>query len=207
MCWLECSKIQTRKGTDLNTYHEYEEISDLKRSNTGVCNQEFVECRFENCEFDTLHVKNCKFIDCTFSGCRVINPVFEHCAMTGNDFLSCQLFGINWDSLSTGFVAPVEHFEDCQLKYNNFVNMNLPKFTFSGNDILESLFGDCDLSHSRFSACHLKRTEFYRCDLTGADFECADGYVVDISNCELKNAVFSFPEVVNLLRGLDLIIK
>ncbi len=189
------------------TYHEYEEISGLRLSSTVVCNQEFAECRFENCEFETLHVKNCKFIDCTFTECRVINPVFDYCTMTGNDFMSCRLFGINWGNLSAGFVAPVERLEDCQLKYNNFVNMNFPKFTFSGNDILESLFGDCNLSHSKFSACHLNRTEFFRCDLTGADFENAEGYTVDISNCKLKGAVFSFPEVVNLLNGLNIVIK
>lgn len=189
------------------TYHECEEISDLKLSNTVVCNQEFVDCRFKNCEFETLHVENCKFSDCTFAGCRVTNPVFDYCTMIGNDIISCHLLGINWENLSTGFVAPVDHLEGCKLKYNNFVNVNFQKFTFSGNDILESLFGDCNLSHSNFSSCHLNRTEFFRCDLTGANFENADGYTVDISNCKLKSAIFSFPEVVNLLNSFGIIIK
>ncbi len=189
------------------TYHEHETINGIKLNNTSFCNQEFVECRFENCEFENLHIKSCKFIDCIFTKCYVTNPVFDYCSMTSNDFIACRLFGVNWSNLSTGFVAPIEHLEECQLKFNNFVSVNFPKFNFSGNDILESLFGDCNLSRSRFSGCHLERTEFFRCDLTGASFEDADGYAVDISNCKLKGAAFSFPEVVNLLNGLGIIIK
>lgn len=119
----------------------------------------------------------------------------------------CRLFSIHWGSLSSGFVSPIEILEDCQIKYNNFVSANYPRFQFSGNDILESLFADCNLTRSCFSGCHLEKTEFFRCDLSGANFENADGYTVDISNCKLKGAVFSFPEVVNLLNGLGITIK
>ena len=196
-----------KEDADLISYHEHEKINDIQISNAAVCDQEFVECKFENCHFETLDIKNCKFIDCSFIKCVITNPTFDYCTMSGNDFLSCRLFGINWDHLSSGFVAPVEHLEDCQLKYNNFVNVHFSRFTFSGNDILDSLFGDCNLSHSKFSSCHLNRTEFFRCDLTGADFENAEGYKVDISNCKLKGAVFSFPEVINLLHDLPIIIK
>ncbi len=189
------------------TYHEHEVISGIKLSGTSFRWEEFAECRFEHCEFENLHMRNCKFTDCIFSKCCVTNPVFECCAMTGNDFMECRLFGINWSGLFTGFVAPIEHLEGCQLKYNSFVGVNFPKFTFSDNSILESLFADCSLSHSNFSRCHLERTEFFRCDLTGAAFQDADGYTVDISTCKLKGAVFSFPEVVNLLNGLGIIIK
>ena len=189
------------------TYHEYEVFSALKLSSKGIICHEFEECRFENCEFEAMHLNNCKFIDCAFVGCCVINPVFDYCTMTGNDFLSCRLFGINWENLTNGFVGPINHLEKCQLRYNNFVNLSFPKFVFSGNEILDSLFGDCNLSHSKFSSCHLSRTEFFRCDLTGANFENADGYAVDISNCKLKGAIFSYPEVVNLLHNCGIIIK
>lgn len=72
---------------------------------------------------------------------------------------------------------------------------------------MESLFTDCDLSHSQFCGCHLTRTEFFRCDLTEVSFVEAEGYLVDLATCKLKKAVFSFPEVVNLLNGLGIIIQ
>lgn len=189
------------------TYYEHEVIRDRNLSGTPLYSSEFVDCTFENCVFENLHIIDCKFIDCAFLKCRITNPTFEHCTMTGSDFTECRLFGVNWGGLASGFIAPIDHLQNCQLKFNNFVNNNYPKFLFSDNDITESLFADCNLSRSKFCRCHLTKTEFFRCDLTGATFENAESYVVDISTCKLKGAVFSFPEVVNLLGGLGIVIK
>lgn len=189
------------------TYHEDEVFYDEHLSHTCICGEEFVECRFEGCEFEELHIQNCRFIDCTFTKCCVANPVFEHCSMMGSRLIGCRLLSIHWESLASGFVTPIDSLEECQMKYNHFVGMNFPRFSFSGNDILDSLFADCNLSRSSFRGSRLEKTEFFRCDLTGANFEHADGYIVDISNCKLKGAVFSFPQVVSLLDGLGIKIK
>lgn len=191
----------------MEAYREYEVINDLNFSNTAFKNMEFVECKFENCEFENIHLYFCKFIDCIFINCRVINPVFDNCSMTGSDFTECRLFGVNWSGLSYGFVSPIEHMKACKIQYNDFISCNYPKFLFEGNEILESLFSDCNLSRSRFNRCRLNKTEFVRCDLTGASFENAEGYAVDITSCKLKGAVFTFPEVTNLLNGLGIVIK
>lgn len=191
----------------MKTYYEQQVIKDINLNSTTLSHSEFTECSFENCEIENIQVISCKFTDCTFSKCRIINPVFDNCSMTDSSFTDCCLFGINWNELSGGFLSPIEHLQNCQIKYNNFVGGIYPKFIFDDNDILESLFADCNLSHSRFCRCHLNRTEFFRCDLRGASFENAEGYIVDISTCKLKGAVFSFPEVTNLLSGLGIVIK
>lgn len=191
----------------MEQYHERETFTGLKLRDHTLRYEEFTECIFDNCDFDQLRLIGCKLIDCVFSKCSITNPVFDSCTVTSNDFIQCHLLGINWESLSAGFVSPLHRMESCQLKYNNFVGSSYPKFTFSGNDILESLFADCNLSRSQFTGCHLDQTEFFRCDLRGTSFDSADGYVIDLTNCKLKGAVFSFPEVVNLLNGLDIIIQ
>lgn len=191
----------------METYHEHQIIRDVHLQNTAVRYEEFADCTFENCEFDTVQAIGCKFVDCVFSGCKIANPVLEGCIMTGSDFVDCRLLGVNWSVLSSGFIAPIAHLQGCQIKYNHFVGSNYPKFQFTGNDLAESMFADCDLSHSCFRRCQLHKTEFFRCDLTGASFEGADGYVVDLATCKLKGAVFSFPEVVGLLDGLGIVIK
>lgn len=188
-------------------YHEQEVFRSKRLSEERVQNQEFVECRFEDCEFQNLHLHTCKFVDCVFVGTRVINPVFDHCTMTGSSFGDCRLLGVNWGALSAGFVAPIAGLDGCQLKYNNFVNFNFPQFSFAGNGIQDSMFADCNLLRSSFSGCQLERTEFFRCDLREANFEQADGYTVDLDTCKLKGAAFSFPQVVNLLSGLGIVIK
>ena len=189
------------------TYYEHEDFTDLKMENETISNLELEDCRFLSCELQSVRFHNCRFVDCTFSECLAENPVFDCCSMSGSIFTSCRLLGIDWETLSGGFVGPIERLENCLLKYNNFVNGEFPRFTFSGNEILDSLFGSCNLTRCDFSSCHLNKTEFFQCDLSGTDFTCADGYSVDISNCQLKGAVFSYPDVINLLNGLGIIIK
>lgn len=191
----------------MERYQEYQILQGITLCEATLRNMEFVECTFERCELDSVQFLHCQFTDCVFSQCKVTNPVFENCTMTGGSFEDCRLFGVNWSSLSSGFIAPIERLQGCQLKYNNFIGCDYPKFHFEENAITESLFGDCNLAKSRFCCCHLHKTEFFRCDLTGASFEGAEGYIVDISNCKLKGAVFSFPEVTNLLNGLGIVIK
>ena len=191
----------------MDHYQEHQVLRDFTISNDTLRNTEFTECTFENCEIENTELTDCTFTDCVFSKCRIIHPKFDGCTMISCDFIDCRLFGINWNELTSGFLAPIAHLQGCQLKYNNFVEVDYPRFSFEDNDILESLFADCSLSHSRFCRCHLNQTEFFRCDLTGASFENAQGYTVDIGTCKLKRAVFSFPEVTNLLSGLGIVIK
>ena len=191
----------------MENYHEHEVFRGISLRDTTLRHKEFIECQFENCEFENLQAVDCKFADCTFLKCRVTNPVLDCCSMTGGDFTECRLFGVDWRGLSAGFLAPIEHLKGCELKYNHFVGGNYPKFSFSDNTIRDSLFADCNFHHSEFRRCNLTKTEFYRCDLTGASFEDAEGYAVDISTCQMKGAVFSFPEVVNLLSGLEIVIR
>lgn len=191
----------------MGTCYEHQIIRDINLNKDRFENTEFVGCRFENCEIENAQIAFCKFTDCTFLKCRIINPTFHHCTMTSCEFIECRLFGLNWKEVDSGFVPPIAQLKKCQIKYNNFVECNYPKFLFEDNDILESLFADCNLMHSCFCRCHLHKTEFFRCDLRGSSFEEADGYIVDISTCKLKGAVFSFPEVTNLLSGLGIVIK
>ena len=86
------------------------------------------------------------------------------------------------------------------------MQMNFIKFNFSDNVIIESFFADCNLSESKLYKCKLDSTEFFKCNLSKADFREATGYIIDIKTNKFKGAKFSFPEVVNLLNGLEIII-
>lgn len=191
----------------MKKYYEKKAIKNLELNETTFDSIEFLECRFENCDIENSLFRYCKFTDCIFSKCRIINPIFDNCSMTSSNFIECRLFGVNWNELESYMVSPIEHLQKCQIKYNNFVGENYSKFLFEYNDILESLFADCNLENSNFSNCNLDKTEFFRCNLKKASFENSYGYIVDVLNCNLKEAVFSFPEVTNLLNGLGIVIK
>lgn len=191
----------------METYREYETFEQITMIGELLSGTEYLACRFEHCVFENCQINRCKFTDCVFTNCRISNPTIEHTAMTSSRFEQCRLFGINWTHLSSGYIRPIDCFDRCQLKYNHFLNMEFPRFEFSDSDILASMFADCDLSDSMFRHCHLDDTEFFRCDLSNADFRDAVGYRVDLSNCKLRGAAFSFPEVVNLLGGLGIVIE
>lgn len=73
--------------------------------------------------------------------------------------------------------------------------------------IQESIFEECDLQESNFRNCRLEATQFFRCDVRKADFREAKGYVIDIPSNKLRQAKFSFPEVVSLLDSLEIKIE
>lgn len=191
----------------MECYQEQESFEGLNLCGERIEGMEFVDCTFQRCVLEEMTLRNCRFTDCTFMDCRIANPTIEHTLMTGSRFVRCGLMGVAWKNFSSGYLLPVERFTDCQLRYHHFLDMELGKFDFSGSTVRDSMFADCRLRESCFSGCSLQGTEFFRCDLSGADFRHASGYTVDLEGCTLRGARFSFPEVVDLLNGLDIVIE
>ncbi|MFR4453288.1 MAG: pentapeptide repeat-containing protein [Ruminococcus sp.] len=63
------------------------------------------------------------------------------------------------------------------------------------------------MAESSFRNCRLERTQFDGCDIRKADFRESCGYLIDITSNKIKNAKFSYPEVVRLLDALDIQIE
>lgn len=100
-------------------------------------------------------------------------------------------------------------FENCtvislEAKYSEIKNGDFRKADFSDNIIQESMFDGCDLQESNFQNCRLEKTQFTRCDIRKSDFRNSSGYVIDIASNKLKQAKFSYPEVVRLLNSLEI---
>lgn len=171
-----------------------------------VENYEFIECDFESCSFDECTAVGCRFIDCRFNNCNIISLRSKHTELKRTEFTGCNLIGIHWNELlPAGNVAePLRALKDCYLKYNSFINMNLRKFDFSKNVILDSVFEDCSLLESDFRNSRLESTYITRCDIRQSDFREATGYQIDITTNRMKHAKFSFPEVINLLNILEI---
>ena len=161
---------------------------------------------FINCMFEDCMLLRCTLSECSFHKCTVISLKSEYSQIRFLELNSCNLIGINWSELlPTGTLSkPINELRDCRLKYNNFAHMAFVKFDFSGSEILDSMFAECDLTESNFAKCCLEKTEFFKCDIRKANFCEAIGYHIDIMTNKMKNAKFSFPEVVNLLAGLGI---
>jgi hypothetical protein len=192
------------------TCYEERLIKDQKYQSITEEYCKFIDCSFENCSFEDCTINHCHFVNCSFYNCNIISLTSQYSEIKNTVFKKCNLIGIHgWNGLLPvgKYTYAIERIEDCCLKYNSFIEMNFRKFDFSGNVIQESIFEECDLQESNFRNCRLEATQFFRCDVRKADFREAKGYVIDIPSNKLRQAKFSFPEVVSLLDSLEIKIE
>ncbi|WP_315066564.1 pentapeptide repeat-containing protein [uncultured Clostridium sp.] len=187
---------------------ENEKIKDLKLRNEVISDKEYIDCEFYNCnfidvDFNNCLFKDCKFHNCTMNGIRFKFSVMKNAILDGSDFIS-----INWNTLKGDSIGaePINTVRECFFKYNNFILMKLNKVKFSSSKFQESLFENCDLIEADFKDTRFESTQFIQCNMEKADFRGAHGYVIDIQSNKLKKAKFSFPEVINLLNSIDIVI-
>lgn len=190
-------------------YYEAYDFEDLKLYGEVFDNMSFIDCTFRNCTFEDVKIINSSLIDCKFEKTSIINlKAEEYSEIQGLEFKKSRLFGINWKELTPdgAFVDPIDIIKNSSLKYNTFYNMKLKKIDLSDNEIIDSIFTECDLIEAKFKDCKLDNTEFLKSNLSKSDFRNSVGYQVDISSCKLKGAKFSFPEAMNLLNSLEIIL-
>ena len=189
-----------------DNYFEEQIIKDKKFRNVSKAICKFVDCSFENCLFEECRILNCIFVNCRFENCTVISLEAKYSEIKNGDFQRCNLIGVHWEELfPTGkYACPIEQIKNCCLKYNTFADADFRKADFSDNIIQESMFDGCDLQESNFQNCRLEKTQFTRCDIRKSDFRNSSGYVIDIVSNKLKQAKFSYPEVVRLLNSLEI---
>lgn len=190
-------------------YFEEQEIQDKQFEDISFENMEYIDCDFTGCQFIGIKLKNCKFKNCRFVNCIIGNIGFLYCDASNLEFTNSVLIGINWEDLKLKGVdiAVFKCMKACTIKYNYFTNLRLTKYDFKGSQFDECFFENCKLTDSSFGSVSLQGTKFIKCDLSGTDFREASDYVIDIADNKLKKAKFSFPEVVNLLSSLDIIIE
>lgn len=190
-------------------YREGQTFSGENFRQTTIENYEFEDCDFENCRFEECKIIRCTFKNCRFYNCTVITLTSQYSEVKNVSLKKCSLIGVHWEELlpSGRYGYVIEKMETCYLKYNTFADMAFRKFTFSDNAIQESIFQNCDLTESSFRCCVLEGTQFEGCDIRKADFRESSGYLINITTNKIKNAKFSYPEVIRLLDALEIQIE
>ncbi len=187
-------------------YFENQKFEELKFDAEQLEGYEFFDCEFDSCVFNDCKITRCRLSNCKFNKCSITNIETKSTYISDTEFFNCNLMGVNWSVLvpSGHFSEPISKIQNCNLKYNTFINMTFRKIQFNDNTIIHSTFGECKLVESGFKNCKLDRTEFIKCDLRKADFRDATGYEIDVFTNTLRDARFSFPEAINLLNSLNI---
>ena len=172
-------------------------VPDLKEST------EFIDCTFKDLDLSGVSFKNSKFIDCKFMNCNCSGTTFLNSTLRDTYFSESKLVGINWSIANT--VTGLE-VKDCQLDLSVFQDMDLSHSKFFESSLKEVDFSGSKLVKVQFNECDLSACVFTRSDLSQADLKSAFNYTIDPNYTKLKNAKFSLPEAISLLRSLEIII-
>ncbi len=173
----------------------------IKASNLTVKNKRFEDCKFDQLNLTDFETDNCQFINCTFKN-SVLTPI----KLTDSEFIdvsfkNCKMIGVDWTKAKT---LRSLIFNTCKLNYSNFSLLKLSKTHIIDCEAKECVFTETDLSESKLNSTDFSGSNFLKTNLTKADFRGAKNYLIDINTNIIKHAKFSFPEVINLLKNLDI---
>ncbi len=168
----------------------------------------FQDCTFANCSFQESTFQNCKFRDCTFSDCNLRLVHVPGSSFRETEFKKSTLTGVNWveGSWSKSGLLESIGFVDCDVSYNNFLGLALAKTVLTKCVAKNADFAEADLSEATLSETDFTEARFLHTNLSKADFTNARNYAIDPSLNTLKEAKFSLPEAVNLLRCMNIIL-
>ena len=164
----------------------------------------FTSCSFQSCDFSESILRNAQFCGCIFVNCNLSLPKVEGCRFQDARFIECKIVGVEFFKCQKTFFSA--SFKKCLLQYCNFSDLNMKNTSFDESKLKENHFTNTSLNGADFTNADLSGTIFHNCDLSKADFSSATRYDIDPQTNKIKNAKFSFPEAIGLLRAFDITI-
>jgi uncharacterized protein YjbI with pentapeptide repeats len=186
--------------------HDGKVFAGLKCDSLRLTEVEFDGCTFESCSFREAAFYRCRFTDCTFVDCDLSLAKLPNSRFTGVAFKNTKAIGIDWTQIGTSNANRAMlsiGFEGCILDFSTFFGLALAGTRFVRCSAKGVEFSEADVSGSDFRETNLENAKFSRTNLQKANFVGALNYEIDPTQNSVKNARFSIPEVVGLLRGFD----
>jgi len=176
--------------------------SDIRFSLSGKI---FEACKFKNCDLAEVSLSSAYFSDCSFIECNVSLSDTLNTRFSDISFSLCKISGLDFTKANP-FLLHMD-FDDCLLSYCSFSSLKLDKSKFISCKIDNCDFYSSSLVSADFSRSTFAETIFDNTDLSKANFTDARGYSINPQTNKITKAVFSMPDVINLLNPLDIIIK
>lgn len=184
-------------------------FENLDCSLKTIQNKLFEKCKFTKCKFDEVNFIGCSFVDCEFIECSMNTIVPTNTTFLGVVFDNSKMMGIQWPKAKwprIKLVSPI-NFYACDISYSNFFGLSLSEINIQGCKVHDADFREADLSHGNLTNSDFFQSLFIHTKLFDTDFSEALNYSIDLKLNDVKRAIFSFPEVINLLVHFDIKIK
>ncbi len=189
----------------MENYHQNKTFDKIIYKDVVVKDKEFSNCKFINCNFSSTTYTDCSFEDCVFENCDLAMMKVKYSRFLDVSFKECKMIGIMWDEASLPFSISCE---DSNISYSSFYGMKLKKIKIHKCIAHEVNFSEADMQLSKFNYTDLQDSIFQNTNLVKANFENAINYNgIDVSSKKIKNATFSLPEALVLLRNFDIVLK
>ena len=188
------------------------QIEKLKITDSLLIEKYFFSSVFIDCDLSDCDVNKSTFRDCEFINCNLSLMRFCDVNLIDVVFRSCKLIGIDWTSIvwtkrhtKRRVKFPVS-FYNSTLNYSIFIGLDMYSVSFIDSILKEVEFEDTNLECANFENSDLSESHFKNTNLKKADFSSAKNYSINGTTNSIKGAKFSFPEVISLIHGLEVVI-
>ena len=161
---------------------------DCNFDNATLGGSQLIDCVFENCSFsysvlEALQASGCKFRNCKFffgnqPELKLSSCVFEKCSIEGVNFFKGSFSAVDW--------------VDTEFERVFFLEGGIKDSTFTGCDLLNTLFSTLTMTRCKFVGGSLSKVAFHdNITITQTEFSALKLFIVNFRGLQLKNSVFS----------------
>lgn len=121
-------------------------------------------------------------------------------------FNDAKMMGINWTKAKWPRIrlTSLINFHACNISHSSFFGLELTEINLSECKAHDVDFREADLSYANFTNTDLYQSLFAHTKLISANFSDAINYNIDITLNNVKKAIFTFPDVINLLYHFEI---
>lgn len=175
-------------------------ISEPHQLNPGT----YESCRFINSNFTAIDLSEIRFVECSFEACILDRVHLSNTTLNDVQFKDCKMMGIDFTNCQK--VTFSVRFENCILNFSDFSTRKMQQTCFKECNLTEVDFTETDLTESSFEKCDLTNSKFDRTILVKADLSTAFNFSIDPETNTLKKAKFSSFNISGLLNKYHIVI-
>ena len=179
-----------------------ENFQNIQCLQQDLRDKEYLNCVFRKCSFNDCDFSGSVFIDCQFLDCNLSNIKINNCSFQGVVFERCKLLGIRFSTIDTLLIAWI--FKECVMMICDFGDLDIKESKFINCKMKEVDFINTNLAGTDFSGSGLLMCKFYNANLEKTNFVGAFDYCINPLDNKLKQAKFSYPEVLSLLAAFEI---
>ena len=174
------------------------DLSGHKIPSLVARNSVFDHVSFANCRIPSFRLQDFRMVKCDLS-----NAVLHGFEATRVEFIGCRLTGMRASECHCHDVL----FEDCDLRYVQLNDSEIRRSEFRASRLEESDLRGTDLQGAIFTNVILHRADLTQAKLRGADLRGAEIEGIAIQPKDLRGAIVSVAQAIDLARLLGVIIK